>query len=272
MTISTKAGLVTAFGAAQTVYMDRGTVTGTANGWNDNITSAVGVGVTAGTLAGTSTTAGVVPTSATTGFPYIRPIGSGKTAYLGSVDFTGSGNAGRIRVCDMLFKAGPYGFADSVTLSSQPSYSARIPSALYAGRTELWFECVTAFTGNPTITVTYTNQDGTTGQSTTYVSTVAPLVNRLIQLPLATGDTGIQKIESVTATVASAGTFNLLVVRPLWNGRVMFAADYGQRYLHGPDKTGLPIVYDTCALFQMFQPDGVSSTGNIACTLKIVEG
>jgi hypothetical protein len=101
---------------------------------------------------------------------------------------------------------------------------------------------------------------------------LAPPANRLLQIPLAAGDTGIQKIESVTATVATVGTFNLLIVRPLWNGRVMGPGDFGSRYNHGPDKTGMPIVYDTCALFQMVQQDFGSQTGTISMALTVAEG
>jgi hypothetical protein len=95
----------------------------------------------------------------------------------------------------------------------------------------------------------------------------------LIQIPLAAGDTGIQKIESVTASVASAGTFNLLIVRPIWNGRVNVASDaYDPRTIHGPDKTGMPRVYDTSALFAMFQPESANNTGNLSLALTVAEG
>jgi hypothetical protein len=271
MTITTKAGLLTALAGAQTVYLDKGSVTGLGASWNTNFASTIGAGG-AGVLAGTSTTAGVVPTSATAGFPYIRPIGSGKTAYLAGVNFQGSSQAMRLRLLDMLWKAGPYNFNDTVTLSAQPSFASRLPGAQYAGRTELWLEIVTTLTGALTLVVTYTNQDGVAGQSTTYTSPSAPIANRTFQIPLAAGDTGIQKVESVTATVAAAGTFNLLIVRPLWNGRVQAASDFGSRYNHGPDKTGMPIVYDTCALFQMVQHDTGTPTGTISMALTVAEG
>jgi hypothetical protein len=271
MAITTKAGLLTAFAGAQTVYLDKGSVSGTSGAWNSNFTSTIGAGG-AGVLAGTSTTAGVVPTSATAGFPYIRPIGSGKTAYLAGVNFEGCSLAMRLRLCDMLWKAGAYNFNDTVTLSSQPSFASRLPGTQYAGRTELWFETVTAFTGIPTVVVTYTNQDGVAGQTTTYTAPVAPFANRLFQIPLAAGDSGIQKVESVTATVATVGTFNLLIVRPLWNGRVMGPSDFGSRYNRGPDKTGMPIVYDTCALFQMVNHDSGTPTGTISMALTVAEG
>jgi hypothetical protein len=272
MAITTKAGLLTALAGAQTIYLDKGSVPGSLSFWNTNFASTIGSGG-AGVLAGTSTTAGVVPTSATAGFPYIRPIAAGKTAYLAGVNFQGTSQAMRLRLVDMLWKAGAYNFNDTVTLSGQPSFVSRLPGAQYAGRTELWFEAVTAFTGIPTLVVTYTNQDGVAGQTTTYTApSSAPVANRLLQIPLAAGDTGIQKVESVTATVATVGTFNLLIVRPLWNGRVMGPSDFGSRYNLGPDKTGMPIVYDTCALFQMVQFDAGGNTLATSMALTVAEG
>lgn len=41
----------------------------------------------AGTLAGTSTAAGVVPTDATAGFPTVDAFGGGATGYLARVEF-----------------------------------------------------------------------------------------------------------------------------------------------------------------------------------------
>jgi hypothetical protein len=122
MAITTKAGLLTALAGAQTVYLDKGSVTGSLSFWNTNFTSAVGSGG-AGVLAGTSTTAGVVPTSATAGFPYIRPIAAGKTAYLAGVNFQGTNQAMRLRLVDMLWKAGAYNLHCYIGASSKQAAS-----------------------------------------------------------------------------------------------------------------------------------------------------
>jgi hypothetical protein len=66
----------------------------------------------------------------------------------------------------------------------------------------------------------------------------------------------VQKIESVTGTVASAGTFNIVVARPLWRGRV-HAINFGDS--HGPDRTLMPIVYGDSALCVMLNADSTSS-------------
>lgn len=210
----------------------------------------------AGTLAGTSTTAGVVPTDATAGFPTINAFGGAATGYLTQVDF-GNTVACRMKIFDMLFKAGAYAFNANQALSAQPSYSSRVPGGTDFGDTQIWIQAVTAFTGNLSVAVTYTNQAGTTGRSTGTVALgVAPTVGRMIQLPLQAGDTGVQKIDSVVATVSTVGTFNVLVLRPLWSGRCRSTNDGD---VHELFKTGQPVVYADCALMLAVNPDSTAT-------------
>ena len=214
----------------------------------------------AGTLAGTSTTAGVVPTDATAGCPLIDSFAGGASGYLTRVDFSNT-VACRIQLYDMLFKAGAYAFNASQTLSAQPSFVARCPDYVggaVAGKgNEIWIETVTAFTGNQSIAVTYTNESGTTGRTTGTIATgVAPTLGRMLQLPLQAGDSGVQKIESVVSTVSTVGTFNVLVLRPLWSGRVPLA---GFSDVHALDKTGMPRVYADSAIIALVRADSTSS-------------
>jgi hypothetical protein len=209
----------------------------------------------AGTLAGSSTAAGVVPDATVAGFPTINAFGGGATGYLAKVDF-GSSVAGRMALYDCLFKAGAYAFNAATALAAQPSYSARVPGGTDYTGTEIWIEFVTAFTGTLSVAVTYTNQSGTTAHTTGTVVTVAGTVGRLFQLPLAAGDTGVQKIESVTGTVATAGTFNVLVLRPLWTGRCRIANDGD---VHDALRTGMVQVFATSAIYLMVATDSTSS-------------
>ena len=222
----------------------------------------------AGTLAGTSTTAGVVPTDATAGFPTINAFGGGATGYIGNVTF-GNTVASRMRLFDLLWKGGAYAFNAAVTLSAQPSYSGRVLGGTDFTNTEIWLECVTAFTGNLSIAVTYTNQDGVAGRTTGTIATgVAPTVGRMLQLPLQAGDTGVQKIESVTSTVATVGTFNVLVMRRLWEGRCRLANDGDT---HDFLKTGMPQIFADSALFLQVIAD-ITATGIPEVQLEIVNG
>lgn len=221
----------------------------------------------AGTLAGSSTAAGVVPTDATAGTPIINAFGSGNTGHLINVDFSVS-VAERVLIYDMLFKAGAYAFNANTTLASQPSYSSRVPGGTDFTNTEIWIEAVTAFTGNLSVAVTYTNQNGVTGRTTgTFATGTALTVGRMMQLPLQAGDTGVQKIESVVGTVASAGTFNVLVIRPLWTGR----ANANSSDMHDYLRIGMPQVFADSALCIAANSDS-SQTGLPECYLTIANG
>lgn len=208
-----------------------------------------------GVLAGTSTTAGVVPTDATAGCPVINAYGGGNIGYLSQIEF-GSSVACRLKIFDMVFKAGAYAFNANQVLAAQPSYLSRMPGGSYAD-TQIWIEAVAAFTGNISIAITYTNQDGIAGRSTgTVVPGVSPTLGRMIQLPLQAGDSGVRSIDSVIATVSTAGTFNVLVLRPLWSGRVKIANDGD---VHDLAKTAMPEVMTDAALILAVATDGTSS-------------
>lgn len=199
----------------------------------------------AGTLAGSNTANGVVPTDADTGFPPINTFDGGAKGYLTGVMMKND-RGGSYRLVDVLFKAGAYAFNANVTLSTQPSYASRVPGGTDFKGTEIWIEAVTAFTGNQSIAITYTDQDGNAGATTGTIATgVAPIVGRMYPIPLAAGDTGVQKIESVVSTVSTVGTFNVLVVRPLWEGDIRAA---NSAINHNFIDTGMPEVFDNSAL------------------------
>jgi hypothetical protein len=222
----------------------------------------------AGTLNAGNTANGLVPTDATSGFPLINNFAGGAKGYLGVMDF-GNSVAARMMLFDRLFHAGAYAFNANTTLTAQPSFSGRVPGGTDFTGCELWIECVTAFTGNPTITITYTNQSGTAGKSTGAIALgLAPTLGRMIQMPLAAGDTGVQKIESVVCTVATVGTFNVLVIRPFWTGRVKIANDGD---MHGLDRIGMPELFDSSALQIAVNADSTSS-GIPDFLIEIVSG
>ena len=225
------------------------------------------VGTPTGVLAGTNTAAGLVPDDSTAGVPVINAFTGANKGYLSRVECNSSA-ASRVAIYDMLFKAGAYAFNSSVTLASQPSYSTRVPGGTDYKGTELWLETVTAFTGNQTIQVTYQNHLNAAGDTGTIATGVAPTVGRMLRLPLATGDLGVQRVNSVVATNASAGTFNVLVMRKLWEGRIRVNND---SITHGPDLTGLPEMYADSALVLVVTGDSTSS-GLIDLVADVING
>jgi hypothetical protein len=220
-----------------------------------------------GVLAGTSTTTGVVPTDLTAGCPIINPFGGSATGYLAQVDF-GSSVACRLKLFDMLWKAGAYAFNASTTGNTPTSYASRVPGGTDFNNTQIWLEQVTAGTGIQNVAVTYTNGAGTAGRTTGTVATAANIVGRMWQLPLQAGDSGVQGVTGVVGSVATAGTFNILVLRPLWSGRVKSINDGDA---HGPDITLMTQVYADSALFMAVSTDGVG-TGQPEMEIIIANG
>lgn len=216
----------------------------------------------AGTLAVGNTTTGVVPTDATGGYPVVGAFGGGATGYLTGVAFSNS-VACRFAVYDRLWHAGAVNLnaLATTTFSSQPSFLGRVPNGTGAG-CEIWLEIGTTVSATATtVTVTYTNEAGTAGKSTGATASLSGFVTgRLIRMPLAAGDKGVSLIQSVTVggTVATAGTFNVIVARPLV-GSGLRVAVAGAGDVLGLDRTGMPVVYDTSALWPIVAADSTSS-------------
>jgi len=228
--------------------------TAVATGWFSVFDLAGDPG--AGVLAGTSTAAGVVPTDAMAGCPLINTFGGGNAGYLAQIEYA-STVACRIALFDLLFKAGAYAFNANTALSAQPSFSGRVPGGTDYTATEIWVEQVTAATGNQAVNVTYTNQSGTTGRTTGATGIgAAPTLGRCWQLPFQSGDTGVQVITNVAGSVATVGTFNVLVLRRLASMRVGIA-NFGDTL--DLLRLGMPQVFDTTAYYMLIAADSTAT-------------
>lgn len=204
----------------------------------------------AGTLAVGNTLNGIVPTSSSpAGYPGISAFPSGGKGYLTRFGFSSS-VACNIQLVDKLFSAGAYAFNASASLGSQPSFASRVPldgggvNPDYRGL-EIWLETVTAFTGNQSIRIVYTGGDGNSKDTGVIATGVAPTVARIFRVPMVDG-TGVQRIDQIISSVATVGTFNVHVVRPLTPAlRVPVAYYAGLLDILG---TGMPEVFATSAL------------------------
>lgn len=227
----------------------------------------------AGTLSAGNTANGIVPVAGGSGYASINAFGSGNTGYITRADYAPDSPTKTLRMelFDRLFAAGAYSFGANTALASQPSYSGRVPGAPDYKGLEIWIETVTNFTGVPTFTVKYTNESGTTGQSTGAIA--APLAMNLggcMQLPLATGDNGVQKIENVQETTSTVGTFNVMVLRPLLmlgNKGVQFTTPAPVADLA---MTGMAQVFATSALYALAA--NITSTDLTELYIEIVNG
>lgn len=219
----------------------------------------------AGTLAVGNTANGVVPNNAQAGVPVINAFNASAIGRLTRIGFANSVPC-RMRLFDRVFSCGAYAFNANQALTAQPSFASRVnlrnpvtnADANDYKNLQLWVEQVTAATGNQAVNVTYTDQDGNAGVTTGAVGIgAAPTLGRCWQLPLAAGDSGLRQITNVAGSVASAGTFNVHVLRPLsptLRVPVAGAADVLDMF-----KTGGPQVFDTSSLFVLLAADGTSS-------------
>jgi hypothetical protein len=221
----------------------------------------------AGTLAGTNTTTGVVPTDATAGCPTINAFAGGATGYITRLHGYSS-VACTLYLVDIVLKMGAFAYNAAATGLTTTSFSTRVPGGTDYTGCRLWLEAVTAFTGNQSIAIGYLDQDGNAGTTGTIATGVAPIVGRCFELPLAAGDTGVRGITSVTSTVSTAGTFNVLIVRPLAMMRIPVAGYSEQRDLYG---TGMPQVFDNSALAVYVRPDS-TATGLPEWQIEISNG
>jgi len=243
------------------------TLTTVAGGWFSPFAVA---GALSGVLAGGETsppalTVGRVTTDAIPGYPDIP--WSTLRSHLSRLTILNTVTS-TIRLFDSLWCAGAYTFNTS-TATVSPSYASRVSynggAADYNG-IELWAEQVTAGTGVQNINVTYTNQAGTTGRTTgTVAAPAAMAVGRCFQLPLANGDSGLQGIgnggsPSVVGTVASAGTFNLRILRPIVD---IYCPANVPVTLNWAD-LGLPEIFNDSALFILGNAPSGTSSGTIA--------
>lgn len=261
MAITTLAGIIAA--KRQQVSFVTTTSVGTT-AINSRFNSA---GEPTGTLAGTSTAAGVVPTNESTGYPRIEPFAGTNHGYIADIRAVGNGVI-RLAIFDRLFVAGAYAFNASVTLAGQPSYASRVPNADYSGL-ELWLEQVTNTTGSQTVSVGYTNQNGTNSRSTGAVAVGTLSPNSCVQLPFQSGDDGIQQVNSVTGTVATAGTFNIMVLRRLAEVQVKQTSVHESVSVINGDL--LQRVYGNSALY-VISYNGSLGSGIYHVRADIVEG
>lgn len=219
----------------------------------------------AGSLNPGNTTTGLVPTDATTGFPTIDAFGGSNRGFLSHVEVMAPAT-GVIEIYDVLFMAGqttiPTTGTTTVTLSTQPSFASRVPfksdgTTRDWSQVQIYLQASVAWSNHAhTTSVTYTDQDGNTG-STGNVSTQNLGINRWLRMPLATGDVGVQRLDSyaVNGVTSASGAVSVILARKLYSARII-----GGGWTYGPDQTGLPEVYADSALLLVCRMDSTSSS------------
>lgn len=270
MAITTLDGLLASAKVINPFYKTA-TRTTVAGGWFSlfDIAGNPGAGVLAGgETTPPSNTLGRVVTDAIPGYPSITF--SGNRTYLSRLDISNT-VVSQISFYDRLWVGGAYTFNSNVNVTSG-SWASRVSydggSANYSGL-ELWVEQVTAATGNQAVNVTYNDQGGASGSTGAVGIGAAPTVGRCWQLPLASGDTGLQAITNVTGTVASAGTFNVMVLRPLARVYIPVAS---QVLVYNFTDLGLPELFNDSAIYALYMAPSGTSSGTPWANLQLVNG
>ena len=178
-----------------------------------------GVGGNPGVGAFDATLNGVTLSASVNGqLNFTNPV-SGNT-YLARLQASAT-IAGTLLLCDRLWHNGGYTITSITAQSSTtPTWPARDANGATNGDGVLLGLEISAAAGAaaPTITVSYTNQAGTAGQTgvNSFATAASPTAGAFYPIGLAAGDIGVRSVQSLTLNASwVSGTMNLVAYRPI---------------------------------------------------------
>lgn len=137
-------------------------------------------------------------------------------------------------------------------------------------------------TGGQTVTVSYTNQSGTSGRTTTFIENAVSVTGSIVSsaqtqaggyaagpfIGLQYPDTGVQSVQSVTVNgTGDVGLFSIILVKPMSQFSIRgIDAPVEVDYLK--DFSGTPIVKDDAFLSLLCLPQGSLSGAQIIGSIK----
>lgn len=200
------------------------TVTGT---WND---MSMGAGIPKyNAYVGSQATATPLTGAGNNGI-YTGPApGAGQSKYIHQIGLqtTGTGVPMYALVCDYLMC---YPLIDGDSTDQQDTDNTlTLPRYTSGAGVKCMAVVTTPMSLNANVTISYTNQDGVSGRTSTFQLQAASTVGGIISnanssnaggrgspfVPLQNGDTGIRSIESVTHASSAGGFYALVLVKPL---------------------------------------------------------
>ena len=121
--------------------------------------------------------------------------------------------------------------------------------------------------GTPTVTLTYTDDAGTTGLTTTLTAAASPTTGTWELFPLAAGDTGIRAITSYQASATrTSGTFHLVLYRIL---AIVPLDSITQNTVMDAINLGMPRVYNDSVLQTVYL--GAQNTHSAGISVQYLE-
>ena len=151
--------------------------------------------------------------------PFTDPV-SGNT-YLSRFSAVVGGVGGQLILVDRLWHNGGFNITSTSAQSiTSPTFPARdINGATNGDGVFLAMEISSATgAGTPLISVSYTNQSGTSGRTATNIDATAAssVAGSFYRIGLQAGDTGVRSVQSVTLSATwTSGTMNLVAYRPI---------------------------------------------------------
>lgn len=206
--------------------------------------------------------------------------------YSGSLDFTnpvtgnsnlsaltaGSGaQAGQLLLVDRMWQNS--GLLATIT-TEQIITAAPIPVRDRNGTNtgddvQVALEITTAMAATATVaTLKYVNTAGQTKTSTNSIAIASASVGSFIPFNLATGDKGIQKVLSLTLSVATTGAFSIVIYRVISRLSLLAAGVPNAIDMYSG---GFPRIYDNSVLQFLFIPQTTTAT-TITGNLIIAQG
>jgi hypothetical protein len=270
MAITTRDGLVAAMAQSQSFPFYRATIGNQAAGNITSLWRATGL-----PAQGATPGAAAVCDDSLTGAlnnPFTN-AGVGQVAHVVRFDVS-MAIAGAVYLYDRLAHMG--GLSGTVTTAqtvnvSLPTTRGGTSGWGYSDGVE-WFLEWYADTGASavTATVSYTNEQGVSGRTTTVSLAATMRASRLLQISPANGDLGIRSVESVTlsATTGTAGSFGVTAARRL-AGTAVNVANTGVQM--DAMQLAMPVVYDDACLWLTTICTG-TSTGMVFGQVQIGAG
>lgn len=269
--ITTMDGIVAALAAAQDQKLFFPSATNVAGGFvnlNQAVTGGAGIMAVPGTAAAGGTTYNQSTQAA--GFHKWTAAGGGQANYIGRAGVT-MATAGALHIYDLCWACS--GLVGNVATAQNITGFSGLPARHTGGANlEIWVGCSGAIGATAhNITVSYTNQAGTAGRTTVSTAGIASMpANRMLQLPLQSGDTGVQSIQSMTLSASSGTAGNLwLMLMERYCGigsavpNVPQTFDFADLGLPSPSS-------ESCLLF--VNQGTTTSTGIILGQLDIIQG
>lgn len=264
MAISTMDTLALALVAAERRGIVKGSFTPAATGaWTSLWTTAgePGAGAAQGTVNG------AIPDDTTVGaIPFTNAAGAADN-YLGYTAFTGLA-VGTLVIYDRLWHDSGLNVVAGSSAITQPALTRWTDGK----GVELWAEWYVASGAATatTATVSYTDQDGNTGNSASIVMPArTKAVGDMFPATLAAGDYGVRAVaSSILGTTQTSGNYGLVLLKRIAEIPIR-PSDQGASVLNAID-LGIPTIADDACIAMMFQ--GINTANTLTGQLSIAKG